>query len=84
MSTEEMFQTHCNLKVTLDRLPLELLRPIMAPLERRDLKSLRLMNRTLRQVASENFFESIIVSRTQPSAQKYIRISFLGVPGPVH
>lgn len=48
-----MSQNDGKTKVTLDRLPLELLRPIMAPLERPDLKSLRLMSRTLRQVASE-------------------------------
>lgn len=71
--TEVMSPNDGKTKVTLERLPLELLRPIMAPLERRDRKSLRMVSRTLRQVASEKFFDSIVVSCTRPSSLQQLK-----------
>ena len=56
---------------SLDSLPVELLRPIIASLAVKELKVLRLMNRKLCNVASETLFKTVTIST---NATSYIQL----------
>ena len=58
-----------------DGLPVEILRDIVAPLTRKELKALRLTSRKLRDVASEKMFETIRISTTDASFVRLMNIA---------
>ena len=59
----------------LSNLSIEILRFITAPLTRKDLKALRLTNRKLHSIASENLFHSIAVTTNDASYLQLLNIA---------
>ncbi|MCJ1238195.1 hypothetical protein MMC14_006184 [Varicellaria rhodocarpa] len=59
---------------SLSSLPVELLRPIIAPLAKKEPKALRLANRKLYILASEILFETVAITTTDASFAQLLNI----------
>ena len=64
---------------SLDSLPVEVLRPIIATLAMKELKALRLMNRKLCNVASDTLFKTLAISINAASYIQLLNVAASGL-----